>query len=90
MRKITNYSTEEKQLVLKEAIESDNIPTVSKKFNIPEGTIYDWVRKAKNSPTKVINSKDQEIKKLKKQLEDEKLKNEIMRELLKKSYQVLG
>ncbi len=37
MRKITNYSTEEKQLVLKEAIESDNTPTVSKKFNIPEG-----------------------------------------------------
>lgn len=88
MSKGTMYKPEFKNQVMKEAIDSNNVPAVAKKFNIPEGTIYGWVAKFRNKPQLEINSKDQEIRRLKKQLEDEKLKNMIMSDLLKKTYQI--
>ena len=88
MSKGVMYKLEFKNQVTKEAIDSSNVPAVAKKFNIPEGTIYSWVARVRNKPTLELNSKDQEIRRLKKQLEDEKLKNMIMSDLLKKTYQI--
>ncbi len=88
MSKGVMYKPEFMNQVTKEAIDSNNVPAVAKKFDIPAGTIYGWVAKVKNKPKLELNSKDQEIRRLKKQLEDEKLKNMIMSDLLKKTYQI--
>lgn len=88
MAKGKRYKPEFKDQVTKEALDSSNVPAVAKKFNLPEGTIYSWVSKHNRKPQLEINSKDQEIRRLKKQLEDEKLKNMIMSDLLKKTYQI--
>lgn len=90
MRKTTSYSTEQKALAIKEALESGSIPSVASKYNIPAGTIYTWVAQHRNAPALAINYKDQEIRRLKKLLEEEKIKTQVMSELLKKTYQLWG
>ncbi len=80
-----NDGKELQEQVVKECIETNNYAAVSSKHNIPITTIYGWIRKHKNKQTKESRSN---VKELKNELNDVKLENKILKELLKKSYQL--
>ncbi len=80
-----SYSVEFKEQILKECLETNNYNLVARKHEVPVTTVYTWIRKNKNS-SKIRSSKN--IKKLEKELEDSKLENKILKELLKKTHQL--
>ena len=76
------YSEEVKAQVLKEASETGNIAMVARRHQISIPTVYSWKR-AKSGK---IDSKD-EVRKLRKELEDKNLELEVLKALLKKTNQ---
>ena len=82
---LKSYSAELKEQVVKECIETNNYGAVSSKHEIPITTIYGWIKSHKNKEKKASkkSAKRSEI-----ELKDLQLENEILKELLKKSYQV--
>ena len=81
-----DFSKEIKEAAVKEYIETGKVKAVSKKFGVSSRTIYNW--KDKLCPvTQALPQND--IKLLKKQLEDKELENQVLRELLKKTYLVM-
>ena len=80
------YKLELKEQILKEVKESKCVSFVAKKHNIPTTTIHTWLaREHKNKPS---NESFNEMKKLRKELSDIKLQNQILKDLLKKTNQV--
>ena len=85
------YTDAQKEQVLTEVKETGNVCLVARKNNIPVSTIHTWIRsKSKSkSKTKITNIEDAStIKKLKQDLLDKELENKILKDLLKKTYQV--
>jgi transposase-like protein len=84
-KRAKSYTSEFKEQIIKECIETNKYNVVARKHNIPVTTVYTWIKRDKNKD-KIQNVKGQ--KKLKKELEDVKLENEILKELLKKTHQL--
>ena len=84
-RLLKSYSSELKEQVVKECIETNNYGAVSSKHEIPITTIYGWIKSHKNKKKRESKKSAQrsEI-----ELRDLKLENEILKELLKKSHQL--
>lgn len=80
------YSEELVQQVLSELESTGDVHLVSRKFGVPVHSIYRFRRQKLKTPEAL---KDKKIKELSKELADQKLENKILRELLKKTYQVL-
>jgi transposase len=80
-KRAKSYTSEFKEQILKECIETNKYSVVARKHNLPVTTVYTWVRTDKNQ-----NNKGQ--KALKKELEDVKLENKVLKELLKKTHQL--
>lgn len=80
------YSPELKEQVLKDLDEIGDINVVCQKHNVPKHAVYRFRRSRLNSPS--LN-KDKQIKSLSKELREKDLENRILRELLKKTYQVM-
>ena len=87
MRKTRNYSELEKQQILAEVKSTGNVAAVARKNNMPPGTIHTWLEKKSPSKTGQKSTLD-ELKKVKSRNEDLELENKILKELLKKTYQV--
>lgn len=85
----TKYTKQEKQQILEEVKNTKNIVVVAKKHNIPATTIHTWLHKIRHSST-VKNDLSTENKQLKKTLADKDLEISVLKELLKKTCQVLG
>jgi transposase-like protein len=81
------YTNEQKQQVITEVKETGDIGFVAKKNGIPVTTVQGWVSKDSKSNVSSINDLAK-IKQLKKELGDKDLEIEILRDLLKKTYQV--
>ena len=79
------YEPEFKLQLAKEAIETNNPIAVATKYNVGVKNIYNWVKNFKN---KDQIAEQKEMSKLRKQLADEQLKNQMLTSLLKKTYQV--
>ena len=78
------YSSEFKEQILKEVKETKNIIAVARKHDMPDSTIHTWLSKShKSKPSSETFS---EIKQLKKDLADQKLKNMILEDMLKKTH----
>jgi transposase-like protein len=80
------YSAELKEQVLKDLDEVGDIDAVCNKHNVPKHAVYRFRRARLESPS--IN-KDRMIKALNRDLKEKDLENRILRELLKKTYQVM-
>lgn len=79
------HPNELKSQVVKEIQEVGNISLVCKKHGLKPSTVHGWL--------KAFNHKDDidelaQLRKLKKELSDSKLENRVLKELLKKTYQV--
>ena len=85
----TKYTKQEKQQILEEVKNTKNIVLVAKKHNIPATTIHTWLHKIRHSST-INNDFSIENKQLKKTLADKDLEISVLKELLKKTCQVLG
>lgn len=80
------YSSELIEQVLGDLTATGDIQLVSKKHGIPTYAIYRFRREKLKAPE---ISKDKKIRELSKELADKDLENKILRELLKKTYQVM-
>lgn len=80
------YSPDRIDSVLKDLKETGDIDAVSERHQIPKHAIYRYRRLRENIPRE---NKDKQIKQLSKELKEKDLENKILRELLKKTYQVL-
>jgi transposase-like protein len=72
---------------------TDSFLTLSKKYGVNARTIQTWVRSyRKHHPVEPGQANDEpgEVKVLKKQLEEEKLKNELLEEILRLSEEQAG
>lgn len=82
----TRYSPELRRQVLKDLDELKLATLVAKKHGIPVHAIYRFKREEQYSPE--LN-KDKKIKELRNQLDEKELEVRILRDLLKKTYQVM-
>lgn len=80
------YSPELIEQVLKDLKATNDLKLVSRKYSIPTHAIYRFRRDNLNAPE---ISKDKKIRELSKELVEKDLENKILRELLKKTYQVM-
>lgn len=81
-----NYSSDFKDQVVQEVLENDNNTNlVAKKHGISQRTVYNWFDKHLN---KGEYNQKKELKALKKELYEANLQNQILKDLLKKTYQV--
>ena len=81
------YTEHEKEQILEEVKSSTNIIEVAKKNNIPSSTIHTWLHKMKPK-VKLAKQEDNAVKLLKRKVSELELKNKILKELLKKTYQL--
>jgi len=84
------YTQSEKQQIIQEVAETGSISAVSRKHGIAVSTIHSWLKSKKSlvSTSKNEENNKELIIKLKKQLSDATLENKILKDLLKKTYQV--
>lgn len=91
------YSKELKEQIAQEIKEVGNVTAVAKKHGIASSTIHGWIyhQKIKAGSVKEVrqelslkNEYFEENKRLKKQLEKKDLEISIMKDLLKKTYQI--
>ncbi len=87
MRKTRTYTKQEKQQIIDECLAVKNMAVVAKKNNIPIGTVSTWMKDLKSN--KNIPLESDYHKKLKKQNEELQLENNILKDLLKKTVQIL-
>lgn len=80
------YMPELKERVLKDLDEVGDIKIVCERHNVPKHAVYRFRRERLNRPS---GNKDLKIKSLNKELREKDLENRILRELLKKTYQVM-
>jgi len=74
-----------KQQILKEVEETGSIALVAKKHGINPKNVYNWRRASKNS---VQISEHRKVRELTKKVEEQALQIEVLKSLLKKTYQV--
>ena len=87
MQKSRSYTTEEKEQILNEVSETGNVAAVARKNDIPVGTNHTWLGKNKKGAKK--NRKvNANLRAIKSQRDDLELENKILKELLKKTYQI--
>lgn len=86
MRECQKWTKETKENAVKDFVQTGNAAAVSKKYGTTPKTLYNW-KWALQAHAKSVPQND--LKQLKKQLEDKELENQILRELLKKTYQVM-
>ena len=82
-----------KQQIISEYLNgTDTFKTLSLKYGVNKHTIQTWVRAFRiNHPNQVTSSTEpDDIKKLKKELEDAKLKSELLEEMLRLSQELTG
>jgi transposase-like protein len=79
------YSREEQLKIIDEAKAVGNITAVARKYEINESSIRNWIAKYKNKGNQDLIAR---VTKLEKILSDKNLENAILKELLKKTYQV--
>ena len=79
------FSPELKKQIITEAKEVGNVAAVARKHGISPVTIHGWIKKTKESKISSQKSDKQKLRKLEKELADQKLENEILKELLKKT-----
>lgn len=79
------FTDEFKTQIIKEVKQIHNVSFVARKHNICSKNIYNWI---KAEALKVKNPHLEENKKLKKELEESKLELMILKDLLKKTYQI--
>ncbi len=84
-KRAKSYTSEFKEQILKECIETNKYNVVARKHNLPVTTVYTWIKRDKNK-TRTQNTKGE--KALKKELADVKLENKVLKELLKKTHQL--
>ncbi len=84
------YTQIEKQQILQEVAETGSISAVGRKHEIAVSTIHSWLKNKKllSSTSEKVENNKETINKLKKQLADATLENKILKDLLKKTYQV--
>lgn len=82
----TKYKPELIEQALADLESTGDVSSVAQKYNIPVHAIYRFRRDKLKAPEL---SKDKKIKELSKELADKDLENQILRELLKKTYQVM-
>ncbi len=84
------YSKEQKQQIVLEAKTVGHVPSVAKKYDVPQSTIHTWLqrdRETNNTTVKALD-KAKENKRLKQQLEKQSTEIAILKDLLKKTYAV--
>lgn len=86
------YTETEKKQILSDVEVIKNVANVAKKYDIPKSTIHTWLHN--NKTKKNHNSKNANLitenKRLLKELRHKELENNILKELLKKTLQVLS
>ena len=88
MKKKRSYTQQEKQQILDEVKAVKNISAVAKKNTIPVETIHTWLKKLKSkNHSQIITDEHRELKKIN---DDLILENRILKDLLKKTIQVLA
>ena len=80
------YTEELIEIVLKDLESTADPQAVSERHNVPVHAIYRFRRERLAAPE---ISKDKKIRELTKELQDKELETRILRELLKKTYQVM-
>ena len=80
------YSTELIEQVIKDFKSTNDVNLISQKHGVPIHAIYRFRREKLKAPEV---SKDKKIKELSKEVADKELEIKILRELLKKTYQVM-
>jgi|GEM_PF-1919212 transposase-like protein len=88
MRKKRTYTELEKAQIIDEAKATGNIAALAKKNSIPPATIHTWIKPKYTKKQKPPTASSNELKALKTKLNDVELDNQILKELLKKTYQV--
>jgi hypothetical protein len=83
---LERYSPELRRQVLKDLNDLKSVPLVAKKHGIPVHAIYRFRKEDFHSPE--LN-KDKKIRELRSELDDKELEIKILRDLLKKTYQVM-
>ncbi len=81
------YTKSQKEQIIKEASDTGNISLVAKKHGIPKSTVVTWVSKTKPHNFEK-HRENTEVKDLRRKLADSELENKVLKELLKKTYQV--
>jgi transposase len=80
---MSKYSVEMRAQVVKEAKETGNATMVARRHQVPPATVFSWLR-GKDLDARTASA---ENRKLRKELEEKQLENEILKDLLKKTNQ---
>jgi len=80
----SQYSTEFKEQVLKECRQIGNAALVARRHDIPDNTVYTWIRKAKKngSPEPLPEDQEEQLKEAKKRLSEVSKENDELKKLL--------
>jgi transposase-like protein len=85
MEQQRKFSMEFKEQILREVTETGSVTLVAKKHGINSRNIYLWQSASKNS---VQISEQRKVRELTKQVQEQALQIEVLKSLLKKTYQV--
>ena len=88
MRKTRTYTSEEKNQIISEVKRTGNIAAVARKNALPSSTIHTWLNPKNQKRSLERRAERLEVKKLKAKLADSQLENQVLKELLKKTYQI--
>ncbi len=80
---MSKYSQELREQVMKEAKQTGNATMVARRHQIPAATVHSWLQ----GPKVDVESANAKSRKLQKELEESRLENDILKELLKKTNQ---
>jgi transposase-like protein len=81
----SQFSIELKEQIIKEVQETGSISVVAKKHGLIPRTVYNWTRQSKNS---VQIAEQRQVRALNRKVELQALQIEVLKSLLKKTYQV--
>lgn len=82
----SNHSSDYRNKVAQEAIESGNMKATASKYSLPATTVYSWVQVLKN---KNLTQNKKTISQFQKEIDEKDLEIKILKELLKKTTQTL-
>lgn len=81
----SKYSNELKQKVVDEFASTGDVDSVAKNYGLTTKSIYNWKSQLKAKPAK---DNDRELKDLRKKLALSEEENKILKEIVKKTFQV--
>ena len=86
---MASYTNEMKIKLMQEVDQIGAISPVAKKYGVPTSTIHNWIRSSGKKPVFKTEVKNQtlkdEVKRLKKKLDESELELMILKDLLKKA-----